>query len=87
MLGLALLLLGMATSAVLAAEPSVVPEPSPAKIIQSDTTYTKPLVVARSCAGECQAQHDRCRVETKGSRTCDEARQHCLQICLQKKKK
>lgn len=50
-------------------------------------TTLKPLVVARSCASECQAQHDRCRVETKGSRTCDEARQRCLQVCLQKKRK
>ena len=41
----------------------------------------------RSCASECQSAHDRCRVETKGSRTCDESRQRCLQVCLQKKKK
>ena len=51
------------------------------------TLPAAPLVVAQSCVSECQAQHDRCRVETKGSRTCDEVRQHCLQICLQKKRK
>jgi hypothetical protein len=57
---------------------------------ERDTTQGQtpsPLVVAKSCVSECQAQHDRCRVETKGSRTCDEVRQHCLQICLRKKRK
>jgi hypothetical protein len=38
-----------------------------------------------SCASECQAQHDRCRVQTKGSPSCDADRQRCLEICLQKK--
>jgi hypothetical protein len=54
---------------------------------QHQTSPAQPLVVAKSCVSQCQAQHDRCRVETKGSRTCDEVRQHCLQICLQKKRK
>jgi hypothetical protein len=47
------------------------------------------VAVARnsSCVSDCQTQHDRCRVVTKGSRTCDEERQRCLEICLQKKKK
>jgi hypothetical protein len=55
--------------------------------MQRQIPPTPPLVVAKSCVSECQAQHDRCRVETKGSRTCDEVRQHCLQICLRKKRK
>jgi hypothetical protein len=45
-----------------------------------------PVNSGRSCVNECQVQHDQCRVATKGSRTCDEARQRCLEICLQKKK-
>lgn len=40
-----------------------------------------------SCASDCQAQHDRCRVQTKGSPSCDAERQYCLEICLQKKKR
>lgn len=40
-----------------------------------------------SCASECQTQHDRCRVQTKGSPSCDAERQRCLEICLQKKKR
>ncbi len=40
-----------------------------------------------SCVSQCQAQHDLCRVATKGSRSCDAERQRCLEICLQKKKK
>jgi len=42
---------------------------------------------SNSCASECQARHDRCRVQTKGSATCDAERQYCLEICLQKKKR
>ena len=40
-----------------------------------------------SCASECQARHDRCRVETKGSPSCDSERQRCLEVCLQRKKR
>ena len=46
-----------------------------------------PVVVAEdSCANACQAQHNHCRVTTKGSPSCDEARQRCLQSCITKKK-
>jgi hypothetical protein len=54
-------------------------------------TPVQPLGIAvaqtASCASECQAQHDRCRVQTKGSPSCDAERQRCLEICLQKKKR
>lgn len=48
-----------------------------------------PVVVAQdgSCANACQAQHDQCRVATKGSPNCDTARQRCLQSCIQNKRK
>lgn len=42
-------------------------------------------VQSTSCAAECQAQHDSCRVRTKGSPSCDAERQACLQKCLQKR--
>lgn len=45
------------------------------------------LVQATSCASECQTQHDRCRVQTKGSPSCDAERQRCLEICLQRKRR
>ena len=47
-----------------------------------------PSVVAQdsSCAGTCQAQYDQCRVQTKGSPSCDAARQRCLQACIASKK-
>jgi len=53
------------------------------------TSGAPPVTVAQSpgCVSECQTQHDRCRVATKGSRSCDEERQRCLEICLQKKRK
>lgn len=74
----ALLLAGLVTAsagmaAVHAADP--VPPQSPIIIVQD------------SCASACQAQHDRCRVETKGSPSCDAARQRCLQACLAQRKR
>jgi len=48
-----------------------------------------PVVVAQdsSCAAACQAEHDQCRVTTKGSPTCDAIRQRCLRACIASKKK
>lgn len=48
-----------------------------------------PAVVAQdtSCASVCQARHDQCRVQTKGSPACDAERQRCLQACIAGKKK
>ncbi|MEZ5849094.1 MAG: hypothetical protein R3D68_00410 [Hyphomicrobiaceae bacterium] len=40
------------------------------------------LAQNNSCASACQAEHNRCRVATKGSSKCDEARQRCLQRCI-----
>ena len=46
-----------------------------------------PIVIAEdSCANACQAEHNQCRVSTKGSPSCDAARQRCLQSCIAKKK-
>ncbi len=50
---------------------------------------TAPTQVAQngSCAGTCQANHDRCRVQTKGSPSCDAERQRCLQQCIASKQR
>ncbi len=40
----------------------------------------------RSCPNACQAAHDRCRIQRKGSPSCDAERQACLVSCLKKKK-
>lgn len=47
------------------------------------------MIVAQnnSCASACQAAHNRCRVETKGSPKCDEERQRCLQGCIAGKRR
>jgi hypothetical protein len=52
-------------------------------------TPQKPLIVTQdaSCASACQAEHDRCRLQTKGSPSCDAARQRCLQACLANKRR
>ena len=43
------------------------------------------ILVQDSCANLCQRQHDQCRVQTKGSPSCDRDRQLCLQGCIAKK--
>ena len=93
-MGLVLLgCLGLATTATLIARQQSTPGPAPrdtAAIAPAAAPQSRsPVLVAQSssCAGECQAQHDRCRVQTKGSPSCDAERQRCLEICLQKKKK
>lgn len=62
---------------------SLRPSPNALPAIQA------PSVVAQdsSCASVCQAQHDQCRVQTKGSPVCDSERQRCLQACIAGKKK
>ena len=90
-----LALLGCMTLA--AAALVLAPSPEPARPFVSAATSTasapqsRPGVVvaesATTCAGECQGQHDRCRVQTKGSPSCDAERQRCLEICLHKKRK
>lgn len=62
--------------------PHLRPSPNALPAIQA------PAVVAQdnSCAGQCQAQYDQCRVQTKGSPSCDAARQRCLQACIASKK-
>jgi|LNFM01.1.fsa_nt_gb hypothetical protein len=80
--------IGWAASGGLAeAEPQKSAEPTPQSTVPA--SGAPPVTVAQSagCVSDCQAQHDRCRVATKGSRSCDEERQRCLEICLQKKKK
>lgn len=38
--------------------------------------------VANSCAADCRAKHNQCRIETKGSPKCDAKLQKCLSRCL-----
>ena len=80
-------LLGM-TPAGHCGEPGV---PGPAAVQSAPHELLRPpgpaVAQATSCASECQTQHDRCRVQTKGSPSCDAERQRCLEICLQRKKR
>lgn len=39
---------------------------------------------ANACAASCRAQHNQCRIQTKGSPACDARLQACLQGCLKK---
>jgi hypothetical protein len=82
LLGFGLALSGLL--ATLAADP-VPLQPSPSAL----PAVSAPVVVAQdaSCASACQAEHDQCRVATKGSPSCDAARQRCLQTCIANKKK
>ncbi len=36
---------------------------------------------ANQCAQQCQAQHNQCRIQTKGSPSCDAALTQCLAAC------
>lgn len=61
-------------------------------LMPSSTAFpavSAPVVVAQnsSCANACQTEHDRCRVATRGSPSCDVARQRCLQACISSKRK
>jgi len=42
------------------------------------------VLVARAddCAGQCRARHNQCRLQTKGSPSCDAQLQGCLQSCI-----
>lgn len=64
-------------------------EPSPERPVAAPLPDAPPVVLAQdgSCASVCQTQHDQCRVATKGSPSCDTARQRCLQACIASKKK
>lgn len=81
-LGFGLALVG--TLASWAADPQPL-QPSPSAL----PAVTAPVIVAQdgSCASACQAEHDQCRVATKGSPSCDATRQRCLQTCIANKKK
>lgn len=41
-------------------------------------------VKANSCAANCRAQHNQCRIATKGAGSCDQRLQQCLQSCMRK---
>ena len=91
-IGLALLgCMTLAAVAALVFAPG--PEPAPPIAAVAETgrlPQSRPgVAIAESttCASECQSQHDRCRVQTKGSPSCDGERQRCLEICLHKKRK
>jgi hypothetical protein len=71
-------------------EPAPAPPAPHASPPAAQTLVQSPAVAvaqSTSCAGECQAEHDRCRVQTKGSPSCDAERQRCLEVCLKKKKR
>jgi len=40
---------------------------------------------AGGCAAQCRDQHNRCRIATKGSPSCDAQLQACLQGCLSRR--
>lgn len=40
------------------------------------------IKVANSCAAQCRAKHNQCRINTKGSASCDAQLQACLSRCL-----
>ena len=78
------------TSAVHAADPQTAAAAPPLQ--PAPTAFpavSAPVVVTQdgTCATACQTEHDQCRVSTKGSPTCDIARQRCLQNCIAAKKK
>lgn len=37
--------------------------------------------VVNACAAKCRAQHNQCRIRTKGSPSCDAQLSSCLQSC------
>lgn len=39
---------------------------------------------ANSCADQCRAAHNQCRIQTKGSPSCDAALTQCLRSCTGK---
>jgi hypothetical protein len=42
-----------------------------------------PVRIAQdSCAANCRAQHNQCRIATKGSPSCDAQLQACMQRCI-----
>ncbi len=43
-----------------------------------------PNAEANQCAAKCRAQHNQCRIKTKGSSSCDGQLQRCLQSCLRR---
>lgn len=42
------------------------------------------IVAANSCAAQCRAEHNKCRLRTKGASSCDAALNACLQGCRQR---
>jgi hypothetical protein len=54
---------------------------------EAETSTATRLAQGNSCANACQAEHDRCRVQRKGSPSCDAERQACLQKCLEQRKR
>lgn len=79
-LAIAVLLAGGA----MAADPQPM-QPAPHALPAEGPPMT--LVQGNSCANACQTEHDQCRVSTKGSPSCDAARQRCLQACIASKRK
>ena len=43
-----------------------------------------PRAEANACAAGCRQQHNQCRIQTKGSSSCDAQLQRCLQGCIRR---
>jgi hypothetical protein len=67
---LRLIVLSFLTVGLAAAGPPPVPAPAPIQVAQD------------GCAANCRAQHNQCRIATKGSPSCDAQLQACMQRCI-----
>ncbi len=53
-------------------------------LVYADAVKEGEFDVANSCAASCRAQHNQCRIATKGSPSCDAKLNQCLKGCLKK---
>jgi len=53
-----------------------------AGLVAADVLKKDSFDVANSCAAGCRAQHNQCRIATKGSPACDAQLNQCLRSCL-----
>lgn len=44
------------------------------------------IAVADQCVPTCRQRHNECRIQTKGSPSCDAQLQACIQACIDKSK-
>jgi hypothetical protein len=54
-------------------------------VVSSTAVVVQPAFAQGSaCVSACKADHNQCRVASKGSASCDAQLQSCLQSCLKK---